>query len=126
MSQRRFNVLSILLSLLFLVAGTVLGALLGGIVLKLFVEPASNGWDGIAQGLGALMIGALVGIVAAVLALIPLLRRGQMALLRAFALVGALVVLLIGGLRWAMPREEPPEASPRPTPTQPTSPPADS
>lgn len=132
MPKRRFNLVSLLLCLLLLVASAALGALLGGIFLKLFVEPTSNGWDGIAQALGALMLGALVGVTAAACALVPLLQRGRQALLRSVGIVVGLALLIFGTLWILASRREasppsPPNALDQPTtvPAKPVSPDGD-
>ena len=128
MSKHRLDLINLLLSLLFLIVSTALGALLGGVFLKLFVEPASNGWDGIAQALGALMLGGLVGIALSAVALVPLLRRGRPALLRTVGIVTGLTLMIFGTLWILAPRRDAsppsPPLEPRPTtaPAQPVSP----
>lgn len=70
----------IVLGLIFVVCSGALGALLGGAYVRFFMPPAADGWTGIAQGLGGLMTGGVIAIVAASFLAVPLARRGTRAL----------------------------------------------
>lgn len=74
-------------------AGGVLGALLGAVYVRHFVPPAPDGWTGIANALGGLMVGGGAGLVVGLLLVGLLARRSDGALWKGAGglLLGALV-----------------------------------
>jgi Ca2+/Na+ antiporter len=63
---RGHTLLTVLASFLLVVTGLTSGAVLGGLYVKLFVPRAAMGWDGIADALGGLMLGGLIGLVVSI------------------------------------------------------------
>jgi len=100
-------VYSLLTNVLFLFTGTVCGAALGGLFVKLFVPRAAMGWDGIANALGGLMIGALIGFAISVLLIFRLSLRRR---LQVISIETAFVLAVIIGVR--LTRESRPEPVP--------------
>lgn len=97
------DLLSLALGALFLLTSLLSGVLLGGAFIALFAPKKSNGWDGIAQALGGLMVGGLLAVVVATVLLFPLLRRGRKALLWATLAAVGLSLLTILSLRLLRP-----------------------
>lgn len=77
----------------------LLGALCGGVWIKHGMERASNGWDGIADAIGGLMLGGFVGLVLGLLLLVILLARGGGGILAAAGSV-ALAAALVFSYLW--------------------------
>ncbi len=77
-------------------ATAVLGALCGGVWIKHAMLHAPDGWTGIANALGALMVGGVVGLVVALVMLIPLAARSAQAIMTATGIValGSVLVFL--------------------------------
>ena len=120
---RRADLLALASSVLFLILSVAAGALLGGVFVRLFVPRANNGWDGMAQVLGGLMVGGLIAVVVAAALLVPLFRRGRKALLWACVSTLAVGLLAFGSLMLLRPEKgqttTPTTSTPSPTPTVP-------
>lgn len=94
-----------------------LGAVAGGLVAGRLMTPAPDGWTGIAQALGGLLVGALAGGLLAGAAAFVLSARALW-LGAAAAFVGALALLGVAWLtRPHRPPPSPPGAPPKPKPT---------
>ena len=93
-----------------LLSSTVAGAVLGLVWVKLFATAESMGWDALADALGGMMLGGLVGLVIGGLMIARLSVRRQWA---GFAIGLALVGLAIVGLPLSAPNREeaPPPAA---------------
>jgi hypothetical protein len=109
---RRSNFVVFLLAALFLLASTAFGGLLGGLYVRFVLPRAADGWTGIAQALGGLMIGGALGLVAALVVLAPLVRRGPSALAKSIGWVAAGVAAVVVVLVLARP-ERPGDPAPR-------------
>jgi len=83
--------LIIIVNSILLLTGTLSGSALGILFVKLFVPRKAMGWDGMADALGGLMLGGLIGIVVSIIliSMISVRRRLQA------AVIEALLVLLI-------------------------------
>ncbi len=92
------------LGLIFVALTGVLGALLGGAYVRFLMPRAVDGWTGIAEALGGLMTGGLIGIVIALFLAVPLARRGARALAIAAAASAAAAGLLLLTLYLARPQ----------------------
>lgn len=92
------------------------GGGVGLLFVRLFVPRKAMGWDGLADMLGGLMVGAAIGVAAAT-ALIALAAVGT----QVRAAVGCIVlgVALWAGLAMTAPRREPEPVIERPKPFQP-------
>ena len=97
----------ILTGLALLASSMLAGAALGLLWVKLFVAPKDMGWDGLADALGGMMLGALIGLVAAGFMIALLSVRRQWA---GFGITAAVAVLTVVGLVRTAPerREAPP------------------
>lgn len=91
-----------------LVAGGLFsGAMLGLLWVKLFVPKKQMGWDGIADTLGGLMLGGLLGVAIAIFLLFKLSQQSQ---LRAGIVTLVLGGVVFGGLIATAPDRDPQEA----------------
>ena len=80
----------------FAACSTLLGFLGGAFVgSRLLVQPGGMGWDRIADALGGMMVGTLVGLVAGCALAVKLEARGLKIGLLIVVLMTALVVLLL-------------------------------
>lgn len=97
-SPRRPGAAAILLAAIFVLVAIPFGAMLGVAYVRFAMPPAADGWTGIAQGLGGLMVGGAAGLIVSLLLLVPLLRRGAKTMAAAVGLTvagtGAVVLLL--------------------------------
>ncbi len=82
------------LGLVFVVSTGALGALLGGAFVRFLMTSAADGWTGIARGLGGLMTGGLIAIVAAIFLVMPLASRGLRTLAVAAAVAASAAALI--------------------------------
>ena len=89
------TILNIILRILFVGLMAVVTAIFSGIVASPFIRANSTGFDAIADGLGALMLGTLIGFV---IALILVFKLSQTAINKGLGLGVFLLVLEIGGL----------------------------
>lgn len=77
---------------LLVVFGGVCGAVLGLLFVRLFVPRTGMGWDQLADALGGLMVGGLLGLVAGGVLIFLLGTRGR------FLAAGVLLVVAIAGV----------------------------
>ncbi len=83
----------VITGLVLLVSNLIAGAALGLLWVKLFIPPKAMGWDGLADVLGGIMVGALLGLVVSALMVFLLSIRVQ------WMWIGIAVV--VGGLTFA-------------------------
>lgn len=94
----------ILTGLVLIAAGILAGAALGLLYVKLFVPKTGMGFDGLADALGGMMLGALIGMIAGGLMAFRLPIRKQW---MGVGVALALAVVTFGGLVLTAPKREP-------------------
>jgi MFS family permease len=93
----------IITGLVLLAINLIAGATLGGLWVKLFVPRKAMGWDGLADMLGGLMVGALLGGVVTVLLVFLLSVRWQWVWIGGATVVAGLILT---GLALTAPERE--------------------
>ncbi|MEM7049494.1 MAG: hypothetical protein AAF604_07545 [Acidobacteriota bacterium] len=125
MQKPQGKTLSQVLSALVLVPlGGLFGMLVGGLFVRLFVPRRGMGWDQLADFLGGVMVGGLVGLVLALVLCFYLTARSRWWTAGALLLAGALIVLTLRVLSPAPEAEGRDHGEPPPAP-RPTTKPAD-
>lgn len=99
--------LNILTNSLLLLTGALSGSVLGILFVKLFVPRKAMGWDGIADALGGLMLGGLIGLVVSIVLIRMISVRHR---LIAAAIECVLVLIVIAGV--LLTQEPKPESVP--------------
>jgi hypothetical protein len=103
----RVTVAGVLTSVVVIAAAAVAGAFLGLLFVALFVPKTGMGWDQIADALGGLMLGGLIGIGLGIALAVTLdVRRKLIATAICIAIAG----VTIGGLALSRPKH--PASSP--------------
>ncbi len=93
----------VITGLVLLASNLIAGAALGLLWVKLFVPHKAMGWDGLADVLGGIMVGTLLGLVVSVLVVILLSVRVQWVWIGIAAVV---VGLIFAGLVLTAPNRE--------------------
>jgi len=88
------RILGLLAGVAVVLATGLLGAMLGGLYVRLFVPRTGMGWDQIANALGGLMLGGLIGLVVGLVVALTTSTRVR-AITAAVAVVGALAMIVI-------------------------------
>ena len=103
----RPSFLGVVSTLLVLVLGGVSGALLGGLFVRLFVPKTGMGWDQIADALGGLMLGGLLGLVAGGVLVFFLDVRRRFMTTVALLVISTIIIIGLALLHEPAPSAEP-------------------
>jgi len=96
---------------LLLLTGLASGAVLGGLYVKLFVPRAAMGWDGIADALGGLMLGGLIGLV------VSIVLASALTVKRRLQVSAVLLAVVVAVISWGViTHEAKPKSEPEPEP----------